>query len=149
MFAPGHAGSMLPSALPRVALIVIGAFTALSALAGAFALLAPGSAGVPLYVLDGSIFSDFFWPALLLGVVIGGTQLLATVTAIRRSSTWLLWSTVAGFAMVIFVFVELAIMRGFSILHGVYFATGLAQLALVLALLGVVPGLVRTPLRES
>lgn len=140
---------MLPSALPRVALIVLGAFTALSAIAGAIALLAPGSAGVPLYVLDGSIFSDFFWPALLLGVVIGGTQLLATVTAIRRSSTWLLWSTVAGFAMVIFVFVELAIMRGFSILHGVYFATGLAQLALVLALLGVVPGLVRTALAES
>jgi hypothetical protein len=47
--------------------------------------------------------------------------------------------------MVVFIFVELAIMRGFSILHGIYFTTGLAQVALVVALLGVLPGLVRAP----
>ena len=87
---------MLPASFLRVALIVLGAFTALSAVGGGIALLTPGSAGVPLYVLDGSIFTSFFWPALLLGIVIGGTQLIATVTAIRRSPTWLAWSHVAA-----------------------------------------------------
>lgn len=140
---------MFPRALVRLGLIILSGFTALSAVGGAIALLTPGSAGVPLYVLDGSIFPDFVWPAILLGVVIGGTQLIALVTALRRSTSWLLWSTVAGFGMVVFIFVELAIMRGFSILHGLYFTTGLAQLALVLALLGIVPGLVRERLAES
>ncbi|MGX5680605.1 hypothetical protein [Schumannella luteola] len=134
---------MVPASAARVSLVVLAAFTALSAIGGATALLLPGSLGVPLSVLDGSVFTDFTVPALLLGVVIGGLQTAAVVTAARRSLGWLLWSTIAGFAMVVFIFVELAIMRGFSVLHGIYFATGLAQLALVLALLGVVPALVR------
>lgn len=117
-------------------------FTALSAVGGAIALLA-GVIGVPLSVLEGSVFTDFFWPAILLGLVIGGTQVAATVAALRRSPRWLFWSAVAGFAMVIFIFVELAIMRGFSFLHGLYFGTGLAQLVLVVALLGVLPSVVR------
>jgi hypothetical protein len=43
---------------------------------------------------------------------------------------------------VIWIFVELAIMQGFSVLHGIYFVTGTLQLVLVLALLDVLPGAV-------
>lgn len=134
---------MVPASVARVGLVVLAALTAVAAVGGAIGLLLPGSLGAPLALLDGSVFSDFTVPALLLGVVIGGLQAVAAIAAARRSRGWLLWSTIAGFAMVVFIFVELAIMRGFSFLHGLFFTTGLGQLALVLALLGVVPALVR------
>jgi hypothetical protein len=142
MTTPHPAAPVIPAAPLRIALIVLALFTALSAVGGAIALLA-GVLGVPLSVLEGSVFTDFFWPAILLGVVIGGTQVVAAVSALRRSPLWLFWSAVAGFAMVVFIFVELAIMRGFSFLHGLYFVTGLAQVILVVALLGVLPSVVR------
>lgn len=136
---------LLPHGLLRWALIVVGAFNALSAIGGGIGLLTPGSMGIPLWIIDGSVFPDFTWPAILLIVVIGGTQALAVIAELRRARLATLWTAFAGFAMVVFIFVELAIMGGFSPLHGIYFVTGLLQLALVLALLDVLPGLVRPP----
>ena len=133
----------IPNALVRWSLITIGAFNALSAVGGGIGLLTPGSMGIPLYVIEGSVFPDFTWPAILLIVVIGGTQALAVVAELRRAKSAHFLSALAGVAMLIFIFVELAIMGGFSILHGIYFATGLAQVSLVLALLDVLPGIVR------
>lgn len=59
----------------------------------------------------------------------------------RRSS--LPWAAVAGFGMVIWIFVETGIIAGISWLQVLYFATGVTQLVLVLALLGVVRWLPR------
>lgn len=134
---------MFPVGLVRWALIVVGAFNALSAIGGGIGLLTPGSMGIPLYIIEGSIFPDFTWPAIILIVVIGGTQALATIAELRRARLAAFLAAVAGFAMLIWIFVELAIMGGYSILHGIYFATGLLQLVLVLGLLDVVPGLIR------
>lgn len=140
---PTPARGIISTAFLRWALVALAVFTALSALGGGIALLIPGALPIPTRVLEGSVFTDFTVPALLLGIVIGGTQVVAAVTELRRSPLALFWSAFAGFAMAIFIFVELAIMRGFSFLHGIYFSTGLAQIALVLAVLGVLPGLVR------
>jgi len=133
----------VPRGLLRVALIVVGAFNALSAVGGGIGLLTPGSMGIPLEIIEGSVFTSYLWPAVILIVVIGGTQLLAVIAELRRARTAPFWAAVAGFGMIVFIFVELAIMRGFSVLHGIYFSTGVLQLALVLALLGVLPGAVR------
>lgn len=145
MPTPSSARGVIPAALIRWALVALAVFTALSAFGGAIALLIPGVMPIPTSVLDGSVFTDFTVPALLLGIVIGGTQTIAAVAELRRTRRAAFWSAFAGFAMVVFIFVELAIMRGFSFLHGIYFSTGIAQLALVLAVLGVLPGLVRPP----
>lgn len=134
---------LIPSSLVRGLLIGVGVFNALSAVGGGIGLLTPGSMGIPLTLLDGTIFTSYLWPAIILIVVIGGTQTLAVAAELRRTRIALFWAAVAGIAMVIWIFVELAIMAGFSILHGIYFTTGLAQLILVLALLGVLPGAVR------
>jgi hypothetical protein len=48
--------------------------------------------------------------------------------------------------MLIWIFVELAMIRQFSCLQAVYFGLGGLELVLVLALLGIVPALVE-PLR--
>lgn len=139
----------IPRGLAHGALLVLTAFTAVSAVGGGIGLLTPGSMGIPLSLLDGSPFPDYVDPALILGLLIGGTQAVAFATQLRRMRTAALWNAIAAFALVIFIFVELAIVRGFSPLHGIYFATGLAELALVLALLGVVPGLLRAPREAS
>jgi len=135
--------AFIPNALVRWSLIVVGSFNALSALGGGIGLLTPGSMGIPLYIIDGSVFSDFTWPAIILIVVIGGTQALAVVAELRRARSARFWAALAGFALLIWIFVELAIMGGYSILHGIYFVTGLLQLILVFALLDVLPGVVR------
>jgi len=141
----GSSAVGVPYGLVRWALIVVGAFNALSAVGGGIGLLTPGSMGIPLSIIDGSVFPDFTWPAIILIVVIGGTQALAVVAELRHARLARFLAAVAGFAMLIWIFVELAIMGGYSILHGIYFATGLIQLVLVLALLGVLPGAVAAP----
>ena len=133
----------IPRGLLRGALIAVAVFNALSAIGGGIGLLTPGSMGLPLDIISGAGFTSYLWPAVILVGVIGGTQVLAALAEWRRMPTARFWGAFAGFAMVIFIFVELAIMRGFSILHGIYFATGLLQLVLVLALLDVLPGAVR------
>lgn len=123
-------------------------FNALSALAGGIAILATGGLGMPSSMLDGSPFSGFIWPGVILLVVIGGSQVVATVLLLGRHPSALLWSAVSGFGMVIWIFVETGIIRGFSWLQAVYFATGILQLVLVLALLGVAGWLPRAALRS-
>ncbi|WP_314034828.1 hypothetical protein [Dietzia sp. CH92] len=134
--------ALVPARLVRGALIGVGGFNALSAIGGGIGLLTPGSMGLPVDVIAGSGFTSYFWPAILLIVVIGGTQLLAVIAEVRRAATALFWAAFAGFAMIIWIFVELAAMGGFSALHGIYFATGTLQLVLVFALLGIAPAVV-------
>ena len=86
----------------------------------------------------------------MLGLIVGGTQLLGAIGLLRRAEWALIASVVAGFGMVIWIFVEIAVIREYSALQTVYFTLGSAQLILVYALLGLAPGMVRsmTPTRE-
>jgi hypothetical protein len=81
-------------------------------------------------------------------VVVGGTQLAAAVALLARCRAALPLSAIAGFGMLIWIFVELAIIRQYSWLQAAYFGLGGLELILVLAVLGVTPALV-APLRES
>jgi hypothetical protein len=124
------------------------AFGALSAGLGAVLAIAMNGAGVPLEHLRDSPFSSYLIPGLILGVVVGGTQLAAAIALLTRRGIALLLSAVAGFGMLIWIFVELAMMQQFSWLQAAYFILGGLELVLVLALLGIVPALVN-PLLES
>jgi len=119
------------------------AFGALSAVVGAVLAIAANGAGVPLEYLENSPFSSYFIPGLLLGVVVGGTQLAAAIALLARRAIALLLSAIAGFGMLIWIFVELAMMQQFSWLQAAYFGLGGLELVLVLALLGIVPALVK------
>ena len=129
-------------------LVVLVLFGALSALAGAVLAIALNGAGVPVEYLTNSPFASFVIPGLILGVVVGGTQLAAAIALVARRRAALMLSAVAGFGMLIWIFVELAIIRQYSWLQAAYFILGGLELILVLALLGVIPALV-VPLRES
>lgn len=91
--------------------------------------------------LAGTPFPSFLVPGLVLGVIVGGTQLVAAVAIPTRRHWALLMAAVAGFGMLIWIFIELAIV-GYSWLQSVYFGLGVLELILVLALLGVAPALV-------
>lgn len=129
--------------------VIIAGFNALSAVSGGIGMLVTGGLGMPMEALEGSPFTSFALPALVLIAVVGGTQSLATGPLIARRESALLWSGVAGLGMLIWIFVETVVIRGGSWLQVLYFATGTLQIALVLALLGVVAWLPRRPLRRA
>jgi hypothetical protein len=59
------------------------------------------------------------------------------VTLLAKRRKALLLSAVAGFGMLIWIFVELAVIREYSWLQAAYFTLGGLELSLVLALLGI------------
>ncbi len=120
-------------------------FNALSAVGGGIAILATNGMGMPRSMLANGPFTSFAWPGIVLLVVIGGTQAVAVMTLLARAASALLWTAIAGFGMVVWIFVETGIIAGISWLQVIYFATGILQLALVLALLGIVRWLPREP----
>ncbi|MRH28675.1 hypothetical protein GH740_05010 [Microbacterium sp. SYP-A9085] len=129
-------------------LIAVSVFQAASAIAGGVALLVTGGLGMPASMLASAPFRSFVAPALILLVVVGGTQVVAAALVLSRRESGLVWSAVAGFAMVIWIFAETALIAGSSWLQWLFFFTGTVQLANVLALTGVVAWLPREPLRR-
>ncbi len=118
---------------------MVASFNLLSAVVGMVGLTAGGGLGIPLEWLDGSVFTSYFWPGVILGVVVGGVQALAILAQNRTFR--LAWGlhAAAGLTMMIWIFVEIAIMLVWSPLHGVYFATGLVQTVLAVLALGAWP----------
>jgi hypothetical protein len=133
----------------RIALGIIAWFNLLSAVAGMIGLTVGGGIGIPLEWIEGSVFPSYFWPGVILGVVVGGSQALALIAQRRRFA--LAWGlhAAAGLIMMIWIFVEIAIMLVWSPLHGIYFVTGLVQVVLAVIALGAwpVPFLRRDPPR--
>ena len=102
--------------------------------------------GMPTSFLANSPFTSFFLPALILLVVVGGTATLAAGLLLGYRESSLLWTAFAGFVMIIWILTETVMIQGFSWLQALYFTTGMVELALVLALLGIVPWLPRIEL---
>jgi hypothetical protein len=129
-------------------LVALTLFGALSSIVGAVLGVAANGGGVPLEHLANSPFSSYVVPGLILGVVVGGTQLAAAIALLARHRLALLLSAVAGFGMLVWIFAELAIIRQYSWLQAAYFGLGAMELIIVFALLGILPALV-VPLRRS
>lgn len=115
-----------------LALLWFGAGSA--AIGGVLGVVFEG-AGLPVEYLRGTPFDSFVVPGLILGVVVGGTQLLAAITSHRNHARWSVLGATAGFGMVIWIFAELALLGEFSWLQVVYFALGLGEIAMVLVIL--------------
>ena len=120
----------------RIALSTVAWVNLLSALVGMVGLTVGGGLGIPLEWIAGSVFTSYFWPGIILGVIVGGMQALALVAQYGRFA--LAWGlhAAAGLIMMIWIFVEIAIMLVWSPLQGIYFATGLIQTVLAVLALG-------------
>lgn len=139
-----------PARALRIGLFIVAWFNLLSALLGMVGLTIGGGLGIPVEWLEGSIFRSYFWPGMILGIVVGGVQALALIAQYGRYRlTWGMHAA-AGLIMMIWIFVEIAIMLVWSPLHGIYFATGLLQTILAVLALGAWPRpfLHRNPKRQ-
>jgi hypothetical protein len=123
-------------------------FGAASAVGGGVLGVFANGAGVPLAYLKSTPFDSYLLPGLLLGIVVGGTQLVAAILLQRRHPYGLLAAAIAGFGMVVWIFVELAVISEYSPLQTLYLAVGVVQLILVLLALGLLAPFLR-PLRTS
>ena len=83
--------------------------------------------------LEGTPFLDFTLPGVILGLVVGGSALLATVASLRTARAWALASVFAG-VMMWWIIGEMVILNvgGFTWLWPLYFAVGLSMVLLAL-----------------
>lgn len=98
-----------------IALTVIEALIGLAATGGGIAILT-GAMGqwLPLAWLQGTPFSDYTIPGLLLLIVIGGGMLLAAATVFIQHEWAVLFSMAMGLVMIGFEVVEVAIIDRFE-----------------------------------
>ena len=127
----------------RLALLLTQAFVALTALAGGAVLMIGAlDAGFssswtpPAAYLEGSPFSSYLVPGVILAVVVGGGHVFAFAELERRRPWALLAAAAAGFALLVWIFVQMALIP-FSVLQAVYFGAGLLEIGLVLLILDV------------
>jgi hypothetical protein len=88
-------------------------------------------------------------PGLILAVVVGGTQTLASVRLLQRRPSAFVWSAVAGFGMVIWIVAEVGFIHVLGWAQLIYLVSGLLQLVLVFSLLGIVGWLPRGDVTAS
>jgi hypothetical protein len=108
-------------------------FGAVSAIAGGIGLLGNGIE-FPLDWLDGSPFSDFTIPGIILAAIVGGSQLFAAVAMLRRVEWSQSAAVIAGVVMIGWIASEVLIVGthgGLMLaLQLIYFVVGLMELAL-------------------
>jgi hypothetical protein len=94
----------------RIALVIIEAFISLAAIGGGIALLAGAmNQWLPVAWLQGTPFSDYTIPGLVLIIVVGGGMLLAAATQFIQREWAVLLSAVMGLIMIGWEVVEVAI----------------------------------------
>lgn len=120
----------------RGALILLAGFLALSAVPGGITLLA-GVYAPPVQQLEGSVFSSFLVPGLVLLVAVGGSALLAFVLLIRGSRVGPVVAGLAGASVMTFEFVEVVVIGSppgpAFVMQVLYFGIGLGLVCLSLS----------------
>lgn len=105
-------------------LVVLG----LGGLAGGIALMSRPDGSVMHFdvaLLAGSPFSDYFLPGLILGGLFGVGSLVVAAMGLRRLPLAPFLAFAIGCAQMIWIVVELAIIRELSFLHPTFFGVGL------------------------
>jgi hypothetical protein len=115
----------------RIALLVLDAFVALTAIGGGLAL-ASGVEGkrFPLEYLRGTPFTSFVVPGLILAVALGGSADVASAATIVDAELGAMLSICAGVILVGYIAVEIAILDqpSWTRAEAFYLTVGLAML---------------------
>lgn len=122
----------------EVSLVVLELILGVGALAGGAMLMAsPTGAlfGMPLSMLEHSPFTSFLVPGLVLFVV-NGVVPLGVAVATAKQVRWASFAApVVGVVLCGWIAVQVAMIRGLSILHFIYFGLGIAILVIGLRVL--------------
>jgi hypothetical protein len=116
-----------------IALLALQAFAALSAIAGGIALIT-GTIELPSDWLNGTLFSSYTVPGVILAMIVGGSQLTALLSSYGRRDRYLLLTAMAGGILMGWIVGELIIvgaknatMFGYQL---IYFVIGFMEFAL-------------------
>ena len=118
----------------RAAVLAADLVAALSAVVGGAAVTA-GWIVFPAEWLDGTPFTGYTVPGLILCLVVGGSATLAAIAALRGAGAAAAASAVAGVVMMGWVVGEVAMLgrhHAYTWLQPAYFALGLAMVVLAL-----------------
>jgi len=113
----------------RVALAIPLALIALFDIVYSVAVLT-GAVQLSPGLLQGTPFSDFTIPMLLLAIVVGGSALLAAATVFIRREWAVLVSALAGFIMIAWEVTEVTMVQQFSWFEVLFTAIGLVVIGL-------------------
>ena len=116
-----------------IALVALEALVSLSAVVGGVAIVA-GAIQFPLEWLQGTPFSDYTIPGLVLAIVVGGSSLVAAATILTGRGVGVLASALAGLIMAGYEVVEVAMIDHLNWLQVLYFVLGLLIFALAAGL---------------
>jgi hypothetical protein len=128
---------LLPSGRARVALAALAGFVAVTAVGGGIALATRAETDrFPADLLEGTPFTSYLIPGLILAVVVGGSAAVATAATLRRPADGAWASLLAGVVMMGWIVGEVLILApsARSWIEAVYFALGLVMAGLALAL---------------
>jgi hypothetical protein len=103
-------------------------FLGAGALAGGMALVSKPDGSVMQFtpgLLDGSPFADYFIPGLVLGGLFGVGSIAVAVMGLRHARIAPFVAFAIGCAQMIWIVIELAIIRELSFLHPLMFGVGL------------------------
>jgi hypothetical protein len=96
----------------RLALIAIDGVVALTAIGGGLALvLGLEQANYGAELLETTAFTSYFWPGLILAVVVGGSAAVATIESVRHPALGGLVSVVAGLVLIGWIVGEILLLE--------------------------------------
>jgi len=113
-------------------------FVAIGAIiCGMLMMIFPGGVikELPVSMLKGSPFSNFFWPGLMLFGIIGLGHAVALILSIRRHRLFGPAAAVMGLGLMIWIFVQVNMIGGAHWLQYLYFALGAGEVSLAVLLL--------------
>ncbi len=110
-------------------------FTGIISIASGIAMIATNGIGIPLEYLEGTVFDSFLVPGLILAVLIAGVSILAGILLIKRKRYTIEASSSAGFALLIWIFVEMYLIKQSHVLQTVIFVQAIITLIVCLVLL--------------
>ncbi len=117
----------------RIALGLLQVFIALGAMAGGFVLLRDPSGsgmGLPVEMLEGSVFPDFYVPGLFLFTVNGLGSMLGAFLSFTKNGYAGPAAIALGLILVAWIVIQVSIIREMHWLHALYCALGLVELVL-------------------
>lgn len=119
-----------------IAIVVLVALTANSS--GLLMLTNPDGKllGLPLALLEGSPFPDYFFPGILLVVVVGFSSLMALYFLTLKHRNQYNWGLLAGVLLTGWIVVQVLLIHSLHWLHVVYLLLGIAVSLVSLQLKG-------------
>ena len=112
-------------------------FTGIISVASGAAMIATNGMGMPLEWLEGTAFTSYIIPGLILLIIIAGVTILAGILLLKNRRGALEAAAASGFGLLIWLFTEMYVLEKMEshFLHAIIFAEALIILLAVMVLL--------------